>query len=315
MTKDWCDAERGVISIPPYEPCNCGWCSTLAEQYADRHDLDYEEEFEKYWRAKDDGDRDVYIPTERDRRIIELYFKDVPYSTISYSTAARRLKKAAELTDGIRPDRTYYHMMRATAATHLLWKGMAPPAVDVQFGWADEKTKEKYAQKTALRTKQEFDQLFNREGESPLTIRDDPATCRELRPTDPDERIVVETWTPDTDVDPHPRGRDLEDALLSDLKEEDGSGDPPMAVTPTGAAVSLAVKGGDGLQRRARAEERRNGPKSELVDPTPQHAVTIATVALLPALALVSAFALGDGAIAATGMLLGAGYSIQDIDL
>ena len=57
-------------------------------------------------------------------------------------------------------------MMRAPAATHLLQKGIARPTLDVQFGRVDEKTKEKYAERTVLRTKQEFDRAFNRERKS-----------------------------------------------------------------------------------------------------------------------------------------------------
>ena len=53
----------------------------------------------------------------------------------------------------------------------------------------------------------------------------------------------------------------------------------------------------------------------ELADSTPEHGTTVASIALLPALALVSAFAIGDKAIAATRMLLDAGHSILGIDL
>jgi len=65
-----------------------------AESYADNNDLDFEEVFESYWKVKDGSDRDVKVPTERDREIIELYFEEVPHTDVSYSTVNRRLKRS-----------------------------------------------------------------------------------------------------------------------------------------------------------------------------------------------------------------------------
>lgn len=315
MTLEWYDAERNIISIQPKEPCNCGLCKHNAEVYAKRHDLDFEEVFANYWRVKDGSDRDVYVPTRRDRRIIERYFEELPYTSISYGTAGNRIKRLAELMDGIRPETVYYHAFRATAATHLLWSGMAMPALDVQFGWQDEHTKTKYAQRTGLRTKQEFDRVYGRDSETPLELRDDPPTWIELRPSNAEDRIFVERWTPETEVKPHPHGRDFEDALLNEFKDEDGDMPPLGAVTPTGAAVSLAAQGGTTLQRRARVEERAMADNPEMADPTAAHAASVVGMCLVPALALVTAIGLGDGSTAAAGMLLGAGYGVWDIDL
>jgi hypothetical protein len=74
MQESWYDPERGVISVPPHADCDCGLCRHYAEQYADRHDLDFEEVLDEYWKVKDGSDRDIYIETERDQKIIELYF-------------------------------------------------------------------------------------------------------------------------------------------------------------------------------------------------------------------------------------------------
>ena len=315
MTEDWYDAERGVISIQPKAPCNCGLCKHNAKSYADRHDLDFEEVFENYWRVKEGSDRDVYVYTERDRRIIERYFEEVPYTSISYGTAKNRIKRLAELMDGIRPETVYYHAFRATAATHLLWSGVRPAALDVQLGWRDEKTKETYAQRTGLRTKQEFERVFNSGPEKPIELREDPPTWIELRPSKAENRIFVERWTPETEIEPHPHGRDFEDALLNEFEDEDGDMPPLGAVTPTGAAVSLAAQGGGALQQRAREEERAMADNPDMADPTPSHAATVVGMCLVPALALVTAIALGDGPTAAGGMLLGAAYGTYDIDL
>lgn len=315
MTEDWYDPERNVISIQPKEPCNCGLCEHNARVYAKRHDLDFEEVFANYWRVKDGSDRDVYVPTRRDRRIIERYFEEVPYTSISYGTADNRIKRLAELMDGIRPETVYFHAFRATAATHLLWSGVRPAALDVQLGWQDEKTKEKYAQRTGLRTMQEFDRVYNREPDTPIEVREDPPTWVELRPSNAEDRIFVERWTPESEIEPHPHGRDFEDALLNEFEDEDGDMPPLGAVTPTGAAVSLAAQGGGALQRRARVEERAMAENPDMADLTASHAASVVGMSLVPALALVTAIALGDGPTAAAGMLLGAGYGVWDIDL
>ena len=135
-----------MISIPPHSTCDCGLYRYYGEsrrkprasarggcqarKYAKNHDLDFEEVLEEYWKVKDESDRDTHVPTRRDRLIIELSFAVIPYTTVSYSTVNRRVKKLAELTDGVERDRVYLHMLRATAATHLMWSGFRPPTLD-----------------------------------------------------------------------------------------------------------------------------------------------------------------------------------------
>lgn len=105
------------------------------------------------------------------------------------------------------------------------------------------------------------------------------------------------------------------DTALMHFSGDDSANSDVLTATAAGAAVSLAGRGGRGLRRRARAEERAMAANPKLADPTPEHAATMVMAAVVPALALVSAIALGDGATAAGGMLLGAGYSVHDIDL
>jgi len=147
MTEDWYHADRSVIIIPEHLDCECGLCRHYADKLAENNeDMTSEEALDEYWRPKG-GHRHVPIQTERARQIIELYFRIVPYTTISYSTVLRRLKKVAELTDGVDASSTYPHMLRATAATHYAWAGVRGPALDTIFGWLDEKTKEHYVKK------------------------------------------------------------------------------------------------------------------------------------------------------------------------
>jgi len=232
MQRSWYDPERSVISIPPHEPCDCGLCRHYARQYAKSHGLEFEDVLENYWQVKDGSDRDVTVPTARDRAIIELYFDAVPYTEVSYSTINRRLKKVAELS-GAAPEHTYPHMLRATAATHLIWSGMRPPALDYQFGWEDEKTKERYAQKTGWRVKEEFDRMWDRDGSSTFKVHPDPPTYDNLRPDKRADRILVKSWSVDTPISRHPRTRD-EEPLIHDIEEYD---DAPAAVDPISPAV------------------------------------------------------------------------------
>jgi len=175
MRESWYKEDRGVISIAPHSNCDCGLCKNYAESYADNNDLDFEEVFESYWKVKDGSDRDVKVPTERDREIIELYFEEVPYTDVSYSTVNRRLKKIAEIVGEPEVHRMYPHMLRATAATHLAHSGFLPYALDVQFGWSDENTKTKYVRATGLLVEREYDRMW---GESKKKIQTCESTHR-----------------------------------------------------------------------------------------------------------------------------------------
>jgi len=221
MRQSWYKEDRGVISIPPHSNCDCGLCKHYAESYADEHGLDVDEVLKEYWKVKDGSDRDVKVPTERDREIIELYFEEVPYTEVSYSTVNRRLKKIAEIVGEPETHRMYPHMLRATAATHLAHSGFLPYALDVQFGWSDENTKTKYVRATGLLVEREYSRMWGEQNDEDPDIRQHPPTYSELRPDDESELIEVESWAVDADVDEHPRTRD-EEPLLRSLDEFDG---------------------------------------------------------------------------------------------
>ena len=263
MEKSWYDPDRSVISIPPRSSCDCGLCRHYARQYAKKHDRDFEDVLEEYWKVKDGSDRDVNVPTRRDRLIIDLYFDSVPYTTVSYSTVNRRVKKIAELTDGIDPDRVYPHMLRATSATHLIWSGMRPPALDHQLGWQDEKTKERYAQKTGWRVKQDYDRIFGRDAGSPMKIREDPPTYEESRPSLRPDRIRVRSWKVDASVSPHPRTRD-EEPLIHDVGDFE---DAHAAFDPVSPVVQMRLQ----EEHEAAVESE----KAEHYPPSPKRAAAL----------------------------------------
>ena len=239
MRESWYKEDRGVISIPPHSNCECGLCTHYAESYAEDHGLDVDEVLENYWKVKDGSDRDVKVPTERDREIIELYFEEVPYTDVSYSTVNRRLKKIAEIVGEPEVHRMYPHMMRATAATHLAHSGFLPYALDVQFGWRDENTKTKYVRATGLLVEREYARMWGNDEEEEPDVREDPPTYSELRPGDRSELRAVESWSVDAAVDTHPRTRD-EEPLLRSL-DEFGSWEEPAATDPVSPAVKARL--------------------------------------------------------------------------
>ena len=230
IRESWHKEDRGLTSIPPHSNCDCGLCTHDAESYAEDHDLDVDDVLENYWKVKDGSDRDVKVPTERDRQIIELYFEEVPYTDVSYSTVNRRLKKTAEIAGEPEIHRMYPHMMRATAATHLAHSGFLPYGLDVQFGWRDENTKTKYVRATGLLVEREYVRMWGNDNEEEPDVREDPPTYSELRPGDRSELRPVQSWSVDAPVDTHPWTRD-EEPLLRSLDEFDSgtefaAGDP-----------------------------------------------------------------------------------------
>ncbi len=270
MRESWYKPDRGVITVPPHSNCDCGLCKHYAKSYAKEHDLDFEEVLESYWKVKDSSDRDVKVPTERDAEIIELYFEEVPYTDVSYSTVNRRLKKVAEIVGEPGLHRMYPHMMRATAATHLAHSGFLPYALDVQFGWSDENTKTKYIRATGLLVEREYDRMWGREAAEKEFVPENPPTYTELRPDDRSELRPVESWSVDATVDKHPRTRD-EEPLLRSL-DEFGSWEEPAAADPVSPVV------------RARLDEERL-----MIEQSPDHG-----------------FSKGRTAIAGVGLMFGA---------
>jgi len=230
MTDDWYSRERGVIQIPPHAPCDCSLCDYYARQ-ADDATLD------DYWRAKYDKGRTAYVYTQQQRDALERYFSEVPYSRVSYSTANRRVKLAAELTDAVNAARTYPHALRATAATHLAWNNVLPVALDVQFGWQNPGTRRAYIEQTGLLARREIDKALGRDVETPTLVLEDPPTFAELRESG--DAVEPEGWTPDKSVESHPRGRDPEDQL--ELDTFAGDADPRASALVTVLPVIVVM--------------------------------------------------------------------------
>lgn len=325
VSPGWEDPQLPGIRIPTFHDCNCGYCQTGASRRVDDTGKTKDELLESYWSPKSrNGARPVVLETERAREAVDRYFVEFGNAGLSYSTIYRRVVKMVELTDGVSASKLTPQVLRATAASHRAGSGLPPSVLQIMMGWHDPGVAEYYVKISGAQLHCE---LLKSRGRDPspsgVNIEPKPSTWEEMRPDKAADRLEVDEWTlSEQDLPAHPRQTEeemirktvLDDFGDSDVEKESDDSEV-LSSTLAGLAVSLAAQGGDGLQRRARAEERAMDQNPELADPTPQHAATVTTVALLPALALVSAFALGDGAIAATGMLLGAGYSIRDIDL
>lgn len=233
MQESWFNATRQQISIPTHCPCDCGLCRHYAER-ADGAELD------DYWRPKFQQPRNAYVYTYRDRDAIEQHFEETSYTRISYSTVNRRLKLAAELTDGVDPETTYPHALRATAATHLAWQNTLEGALDVQFGWATPQTRRKYIERTGFRAREAIDDALGRDVEPPEMILDEPPTFDELRARG--ALIEPESWTPQTSVETHPRSRDPEEQLfLEEFERSRGTASPATAAMVMGVMSVVTV--------------------------------------------------------------------------
>jgi hypothetical protein len=232
MRESWFSPERSQVDIPPHVACDCGLCRHYAAQ-ADEADL------ADYWRPKNESDRSVYVYTDRDRDALERHFRETSYTGMSYSTASRRVKLAAELTDGIDATRVYPHMLRATAATHLAWSDARGVTLDTVFGWANPETRTEYIRRTGYLARQDIDALLGRDVDTPDMLLEDPPTFGELRR---DGGLVeVESWVPDVDVETHPRGRDPEDQLDLDRFSASADRSPRSSDRGVGLVGSLPV--------------------------------------------------------------------------
>lgn len=316
---DWMDQQLPGFRIPTFQDCNCGYCETAASRRVDdtgrsKHDL-----LEGYWSPKSQhGARPVVLETQRARDAVDRYFGEFGNVGLSYSTLYRRVVKIAELTDGVNPSELTPQVLRATSASFRAASGLPPSALQMMMGWHDPSVATFYVKVSGAQLHRELLKTRGRDP-SPSGVEMDPhpPTWAEMRPDDVDDLIEVEEWTlSEQDLPAHPR--QTEEDMVRDTVLDEFVGDNTsdvLTATPGGAAVSLAGQGGRGLQRRARAEERALRANPELADPTAKHLATVVMAAVLPALALVTAFALGDGATAASGMLLGAAYSVHDLDL
>lgn len=141
----WVDWNRKLIRIPKHEPCDCGYCQRQARQEAAHTDnLTVEAALRSRWHPKTIASARS-IPFDLSLRIelcVERFARQYEGFPRSRSTVNRRVQGAAEQAQ--LTGRVYPHCLRATAASHHAYKGVAPVPLQALMGWSDLATAQKY---------------------------------------------------------------------------------------------------------------------------------------------------------------------------
>ena len=164
MCESWIDWRRSMISIPSFENCSCGYCSQLAKQKSSvRSNCTESEAMDEMWSPKTAAaSRDVYFGFDpRAEMYLERYFDSEEYSSFQGSSTAvsRRVKKCAELADGLDKDDIHPHSLRATAATYHASRGLEMLPLMQFMGWAQPSTAEVYISRNGDNTARQLDSL------------------------------------------------------------------------------------------------------------------------------------------------------------
>lgn len=174
LDESWIDWRRSMITIPRSQPCTkardgdsvCGYCRQLARQrvaYAD--DLSMSEALKWMWVPKTEAAaREIYFGFDtRVEMYVERYFDSPEYDKYEPSSTAinRRVKKCAELADGLSPDHVRPHSLRATAATYHAGRGLELLALLQLMGWAQPQTAEVYISRSGENTARQLDAIHN----------------------------------------------------------------------------------------------------------------------------------------------------------
>lgn len=121
---DW---NRKLVRIPQHEPCNCGYYQRQARQEAAHNDqLTESDAVSSCWHPKTVASARS-IPFDLSLRIelcIDRFADRYEGFPRSRSTINRRVQEAADQTD--LSGRIYPYCLRATAASHHTYKGVAP---------------------------------------------------------------------------------------------------------------------------------------------------------------------------------------------
>lgn len=146
MKESWVNWNRKVIEVPHFEACDCGYCRKQTRQALDYDpSLDFDEEFDKRWSPKTSQSVRA-LPfdfTDRVEATITEFFSTRDEYEHSRVSVNRRVTEVAEAA-GLDPSGIYPHCLRATAATHSAFAGVAPVALQSLFGWSDLATAQKY---------------------------------------------------------------------------------------------------------------------------------------------------------------------------
>jgi integrase len=156
----WIDWNRKLVQIPKHEPCGCVYCQRQARQGAvHTDDLTPEAALRTRWHPKTVASARS-IPFDLSLRIelcIERFANRYEGFPRSRSTINRRVKGAAE--QARLTGRVY---VRATAASHHAYKGVAPVPLQALMGWSDLATAQKYIRISGTATADALRQVHHR---------------------------------------------------------------------------------------------------------------------------------------------------------
>lgn len=159
----WIDWNRKLIRIPKHEPCACGYCQRQARQEAAHTDqLTESDTLASRWHPKTVASArsipfDLSLRTELCIERFANRYDDFPRSR---STVNRRVKEAAEQAN--LTGRIYPHCLRATAASHHAYKGVAPVPLQALMGWSNLATAQKYIRISGTATADALRQVHHR---------------------------------------------------------------------------------------------------------------------------------------------------------
>lgn len=160
---DWVDWNRKLIQIPKHEPCACGYCQRQARQEAAHTDtLTTDSALDSRWHPKTVASARS-IPFDLSLRIelsVERFDSRYEAFPKSRSTINRRVQEAAEQAE--LTGRVYPHCLRATAASHHAYKGVAPVPLQALMGWSDLATAQKYIRISGSATADALRQVHHR---------------------------------------------------------------------------------------------------------------------------------------------------------
>jgi len=172
MRESWVDWREEMIRIPLQQDCHgeregdgpCGACRQLAQQRADHDDeLSFEVALADQWTAKTPAAaRQVYFGfSARVSLHVERFFDNFDAWVWSSAAVNRRVKRAAELADGLEREDVRPHSLRATAASHHAGRGLEMHGLMQMMGWAQASTAEVYLSRNSKNTARQLDSIHN----------------------------------------------------------------------------------------------------------------------------------------------------------
>lgn len=160
FNRDWLDTDRKLIKIPPHSPCDCSYCRTRAEEYAEGRDMSVTEALEYWWNPKtESGARSIYYgwsPMTIDA--VEQFADYVGELDMDASTINRRVDTLADRA-GI--DRNIYpHALRASAALFFADLGLEAHYLQALMGWKSIEVAVAYLSVSGVKLAQRIERAF-----------------------------------------------------------------------------------------------------------------------------------------------------------